>query len=57
MSYIVLLKFQIDLHLHFSLSSALYLETIPNSNIEDYNNYKLLLVDNKINKYFILVSY
>lgn len=47
-----LLKFQVDLHLHFSLSSNLYLKNIPSSKIEDYNKFKLILVDNKINKYF-----
>ena len=51
-----LLKFQTDLHLHFSLSSNLYLKTIPNSKIEDYNTFKIILGNNIINKYFNIKS-
>ena len=50
------LNFQVDLHLNFSLSSNLYLKSISNSTVEDYNNLKIILINNKINKYFNIKS-
>jgi len=51
-----LLKFQIDIHLHFSLSANLFLKTNSNSTLDEYNNFKTLLADNKIHKYFNIKS-
>ena len=51
-----LLKFQIDIHLHFALSANLFLKTDSNSTLEEYNNFKILLADNKIHKYFNIKS-
>jgi hypothetical protein len=52
-----ILKFKIDLHLHFSLSSNLYLKTVKDSSIDEYNKFQSILVDNKINKYFNIKSF
>ena len=51
-----LLKFDVDLHLHFSLSTKLFLENNPSLTLDDYNNFKIILEDNKINKYFNIKS-
>jgi hypothetical protein len=51
-----LLKFQIDIHLHFALSGNLFLKTNSSSTLEEYNNLRNLLVDNKIHKYFNIKS-
>jgi len=50
------IKFQIDLQLHFSLSSQLFLKLNPKSSIDDYNNLKNVLNNNKINKYYNIKS-
>jgi len=51
-----LLKFQIDIHLHFALSATLFLKTIEDATLQEYNNFKILLEDNIIHKYFNIKS-
>jgi hypothetical protein len=56
------IKTQIDLQLHISSSLSIFLKTnsdensIPIYTVDDYNNFKELLKDNKINKYYNIKS-
>ncbi len=51
-----LLKYQIDIHLHFALSANIFLKTNSKSTLEEYNNFKIILANNKIHKYFNIKS-
>ena len=51
-----LIKPKIDLQLHFSASTNLFLKTNPTSNLEEYNNFKYILSENRIGKYFNIKS-
>lgn len=51
-----MLKFQVDVHLHFSLSVNLFLKLNKDQTIDNYNSLKTLLSTNTINKYFNVKS-
>ena len=56
------LKFHIDLQLHLSTSSSMFLKSNVDSkgqmiyNIDDYNKFRDILANNKINKYYNIKS-
>jgi len=56
------LKFQIDLHLHFSTSLGMFLKSNTNQDgqilytVDDYNKFKDILAENKVHKYFNIKS-
>lgn len=46
------IKFNIDFHIHISLSQEVYLSINPDKTFEQYTKYKTITKDNYINKYF-----
>jgi len=47
-----LIKFNVDLHIHISISKTKYLAIYPEKTKDDYDNLSKLISNDKINKYF-----